>query len=88
MELSQHDHKQRGIVRNNKESKRKYPSIFFDLYGTWDALDRSEFIAVDVGVFLDTFAIRSENLLLNVFCSWVGDHSTRPKDAIGKFYIC
>ena len=53
-----------GIIRNNIGNTQSEAKIDFDLYdkGTWEALDSSELIAFDAGVFLDTLATQSENL--------------------------
>ena len=44
-----------------------FQSIDCDLHGTWEALNRSELIVFDAGVFLDTVATHSENVFLTFF---------------------
>ena len=48
----------------------------------WEDLDRWKWVVIDVGVILDTSASHSENIFLDIFGSWVGDHSARPQGAI------
>ena len=36
------------------------------MYGTWEALDSSELIAFDMGVFLDTCGTHAENFSPNI----------------------
>ena len=55
-----------------KWAKRK-----IDLYGTWEALDSSELIVFDAGVFLDTLATHSENFFFSTFLG-AGWGTTRP----------
>ena len=45
-----------------------------DLYWTREALDSSELIVFDVGVFLDTLATHSENSLLHVLNLFANTH--------------
>ena len=51
-----------------------YPSVtpkqlhqtYFEAYETWEALDSSEWIILNVGVLLDTLTTHSEKLLLGI----------------------
>ena len=43
------------------------PKLIWTYYGTWEALDRWKWFVFDAGVFLDTLASHSENLLLPTF---------------------
>ena len=43
-----------GAAGNDKEHVRKYTNIDFDVRGTWEALNSSESIVFDMGVFMDT----------------------------------
>ncbi len=43
------------------------PKNFFYSYGTWEALDSSEWVVFDVGVFLDGSAMHSENFVVRHF---------------------
>ena len=46
---------------------KKNAQTSFCLYGTWEALDSSEWVVFDAGVFLDTLATHSENLFFPTF---------------------
>ena len=58
--------------------------MFVDLYGTWEALDSSEWIVFDVGVCPDTSQFILRTLSFNISGSWVGERSVRPHGAIGN----
>ncbi len=45
--------------------------LVFWLYGSWEALDSSELIVFDVGVFLDTPATHSENFIFRYFFTFL-----------------
>ena len=46
---------------NNSEIPEHIRKIDFDLYGTWEALDCSEWTVFAAGVYLHTLATHSEN---------------------------
>ena len=53
----------KGIIGEIPENSKKNVC----LYGTWEALDSSEWIVFDVGVILDTSATHSENFFPDIF---------------------
>ena len=56
----------KGIIENNSETK-KHITFGVYSYGRWEDLDRWKWVAIDVGVFLDTPATHSENFLFRHF---------------------
>ena len=65
-------------------------SISLDLYVTWEALDSSELIDFDVGVFLAILAIHSEKLAsFSTFLSRLGYrvvilHASEPCESVQR----
>ena len=56
--------------------------MIFDLHRTRETLDNSEWIVLDVVVFLDNLATHSEKCLFVQLLWELGDHSARPEGAI------